>query len=221
MSAYALRLTEDRLSAQGRYARPLPAMNRVVYVLEGALAIGSGEQERSCKSNSAWHGAAECVAAAGPDGATVLRFELMRAGTPILSALGVDSKPLLEHPIRLDAQETYLMRCDRVDFELGGEAFPHRHQGGGIRCLIRGALQLRVGNEPSRAIAPGQAWFESGREPVYAAASREVPTSFIRCAILPGTIKGRSSIIYVNPADATRGKPRQYTVFVDEPIVLS
>jgi hypothetical protein len=55
---------------------------------------------------------------------------------------------------------------------------------------------------------------------VYAAASRDHPTSFIRCSILPRAIKGQSSIIYVNPEDAEYGKPRQYTVFVDEPIEL-
>jgi len=30
------------------------------------------------------------------------------------------------------------MRCDRVDFDLGAEALPHRLKGGGIRCLVHG-----------------------------------------------------------------------------------
>jgi hypothetical protein len=77
-----------------------------------------------------------------------------------------------------------------------------------------------VGDEPPLAIQAGQAWFESGREPVYAAASPDTPTSFIRCTILPRAIKGERSIMYVDPRDASRGKPRQYTVFVDEPIDL-
>jgi hypothetical protein len=37
---------------------------------------------------------------------------------------------------------------------------------------------------------------------------------------LPLEILGQSSIIYVNPEDARRGRPRRYTVFVDEPIVI-
>jgi hypothetical protein len=35
---------------------------------------------------------------------------------------------------------------------------------------------------------------------------------------LPRAIRGQSSILYVDPEDGKRGRPRQYTVFVDEPI---
>ena len=55
---------------------------------------------------------------------------------------------------------------------------------------------------------------------MYAAASPESPTSFIRVSILPRAIRGERSIIYVDPEDAGRGRPRKYTIFVDEPIEL-
>jgi len=61
---------------------------------------------------------------------------------------------------------------------------------------------------------------ESGREPVLAKASPETATAFVRVSILPQEIRGQSSIVYVDPADAGRGRPRQYTVYVDEPVVL-
>jgi hypothetical protein len=67
---------------------------------------------------------------------------------------------------------------------------------------------------------PWDAWFESGREPVRAVASKDEDTSFIRVAVLPAEIRGKSSIVYVDAADAARSKPRTYTVFVDEPIAL-
>ena len=50
------------------------------------------------------------------------------------------------------------------------------------------------------------------------AASQE--TSFIRFSILPAAIRGQSSILYVDPAAAGSGRPRRYTVYVDEPIAL-
>jgi hypothetical protein len=150
---------------------------------------------------------------AQPRGATLLRYELVREG-----ARAADP-PLLAHGVALDPGGAYLMRCDRVDFDLGGEALPHGHKGGGIRCLVQGALELRVEGEPDRVIRPGEAWFESGREPVYARASATELTSFIRCSILPREIRGQSSIVYVNPADAG-SKPRTYTVLADEPIEL-
>jgi len=84
---------------------------------------------------------------------------------------------------------------------------------------VQGTLELRVEGEPHRVIRAGEAWFESGREAVYARASATAPTSFIRCAILPRELRGRSSIVYVDPNDAG-SKPRRYTVYVDEPIEL-
>jgi quercetin dioxygenase-like cupin family protein len=107
-----------------------------------------------------------------------------------------------------------------VDFEPGGIAPPHRHRGGGIRCLLRGRLEVTVGEGAPRAVTPGEAWFESGREPVRAVSSREMETSFVRVSVLPAEIRGQSSILYVDPADAGRGRPRRYTVYVDEPIAL-
>ena len=86
--------------------------------------------------------------------------------------------------------------------------------------LLRGRLEVTVGDAPMRTMKPGDAWFESGREPVLAVAAADEDTSFIRVAVLPAEILGRSSIVYVDPAEATRSRPRTYTVFVDEPISL-
>lgn len=215
MTGYGLRVLRDRLEA-GR-GLGLSPMNRVLYAVEGRVSTESSGQPRALDVNEAWHGATACTLVAGAGGATLLRYELVRAGTA--AATSPASRVLLEHEIRLDPAAQYLMRCDRVDFDLGGEALPHRHKGGGIRCLIAGALDLRVEGEPDRTIHSGEAWFESGREPVYARASAQQPTSFIRCSILPREIRGQSSIMYVDPKDAA-SRPRRYTVFVDEPIDL-
>jgi quercetin dioxygenase-like cupin family protein len=218
MDGFVLRLARDRFPA-GKVMRPLPAGNRVLYVVEGDLSVDASGPPVAIGASGAWHGALACTASAGAAGATVLRYELARAGTPATAAAGAGTMALLERPIRLDSDAKYLMRCDRVDFDPGGEARPHGHRGGGIRCLLTGTLELRIEGEPDRVIQPGQAWFESGREPVHALASATEPTSFIRCSILPREIRGQSSIVYVDPRDAGR-RPRRYTVFVDEPIEL-
>jgi hypothetical protein len=70
-------------------------------------------------------------------------------------------------------------------------------------------------------IRPGEAWFERGPEPVYAAASTAEPTSFVRVMILPVALVGKSSIRYVDPADQDKPKTQTYTVFVDQPIDLT
>ena len=217
-SGYSLRLCEDTLGVSGRYS--LRALNRVLYVRRGALVTVTGAREVSLLEDQAWYGAEACEVCAGGAGATVLRCELIRGSVPV-DGPGSAAKVLLEHPIDLDPRAEYLMRADRVDFAPGGVALPHRHRGGGVRCLIAGALDVTVGEAPARRVMPGGAWFESGREPVFAVSSKDEPTSFVRVAILPREIRGRTSIMYVDPNDAERGRPRTYTVYVDEPIDIT
>ncbi len=220
---FSLRLSEDRLAAKVGYSRPLAARLRVLYVAGGQITVSCGTTQARVDSGNAWFGTEECTAKAGPEGARVLRYELVKGsltGTGVPSGSGVDSKFLLEHPIALDPDGKHLLRCDRVDFDPGGEALPHGHRGGGIRCLLMGRLDVKVADGPFRTMRPGDAWFESGREPVHAAPSKEEATSFIRVSILPREIQGESSIMYRDPADAARSKPRRYTVFVDDPIEI-
>jgi quercetin dioxygenase-like cupin family protein len=216
--AFTLRLSEDHLAA-GRILR-LPAVNRVLYVVDGDARVATGGEELAVSADTARHAASACVVASGRAGARLLRYELLAdSATGATCATGLTTTRLLEHPIVLRPEHAYLMRCDRVDFDPGGEALPHGHKGGGIRCLIAGTLEVRVGGAPGRLMRPGDAWFESGREPVHAIASSEAPTSFIRVAILPREIRGQSSIVYVDPAHASI-RPRRYRVYVDEPIEL-
>jgi len=217
-SNYALRLCEDALPSDGRLA--LPPRARVIYVKRGGVVVASAGRDSRVAEDQAWHGAVACSVTAGSGGATLWRWELIRGAVAAEDSHAGTKRVLLEHAIDLDLGAEYLMRADRVDFAPGGVALPHRHRGGGIRCLVAGTLDVTVGDRPARRITPGGAWFESGREPVLAVASKDDATSFIRVAILPREIRGRTSIIYVNPSDAERGRPRTYTVFVDEPIAL-
>lgn len=228
LSLFGLRLAEDKFTARVGYPEPLGARPRVLYVLSGQLTVWSGGAEAGVDQGKAWFGVGDCTAKAGPNGARVLRYELLKGssgrgagtGTGLPSGSVVESKLLLEHAIELDAEAKCLMRCDRVDFDPGGEALPHGHRGGGIRWLLHGRLDVKVADGPFRTMRPGDAWFESGAEPVHAVASKDEPTSFIRVSILPREIQGKSSIMYVNPEDAARSKPRRYTVFVDDPVEL-
>ena len=217
-SGYTLRLCEDTLPTAGRGA--LGALNRVLYARRGTVRLVAAERDTRLAEGEARHGAHGCAVHGGEAGATVLRYELLRGPAPLDTMSVGATKVLLEHAIDLDPSAEYLMRADRVDFAPGGVALPHRHRGGGIRCLLAGALEVTVGETPARTVTPGGAWFESGREPVLAVASKHEPTSFVRVAILPREILGRTSIMYVDPKDAERGRPRTYTVFVDEPIEI-
>ncbi len=215
---FTLSLCEDTLPPGSGAA--LAALNRVLYVRQGSVTVSIIAGETRVAEGAAWHGAQACRITAAESGGTVLRYELTRAAAPERVTEGT-TRVLLEHAIDLDPQADYLMRADRVDFAPGGVALPHRHRGGGIRCLIAGSLEVTVGQTPARQVTPGGAWFESGREPVLAIASKDEATSFVRVAILPREIRGRTSIMYVDPKDAERGRPRTYTVYVDEPIEIA
>jgi hypothetical protein len=214
-SGYTLRLLEDQLASRRLV---LPALNRLLYARRGALVVATPAGQTRVPESQAWHGADACEVGADDGDATALRWELARGAGPRAGEHGGVSTTLLDHPIDLVPGAAYLMRADLVEFALGGVALPHRHRGGGIRCLLGGSLDVTVGDAPARRVTPGGAWFESGREPVLAVASKDEPTSFVRVAILPREIRGRTSIMYVDPADAERGRPRTYTVYVDEPI---
>jgi len=213
---YSLRLIDDTLTPGAHHRPALGAAAGVLYVATGDLhGEGDGAAAAPLESGRARLAGTSGTTVAGASGARILRFELVRQPPP--PACG---RVLLEHPMALAPGGSWLIRCDRVDFHRGGIALPHRHQGGGIRCLLRGRLDVTVGQGTARAMRPWDAWFESGKEPVLAVSSKDEDTSFIRVSLLPVEIRGKSSMIYVDPGDVARSKPRTYTVYVDEPIAL-
>ena len=213
---YSLRLIEDTLAPGARYTPALGSAAGVLYLAAGDIRVEGEAAAAARLEPGRARFAGKCGAAvAGASGARVLRFELVRQPPP-----PAGGRVLLEHPMALDPRASWLLRCDRVDFDRGGTALPHRHRGGGIRCLLRGRLDVTVGEGAARVMRPWDAWFESGREPVLAVSAKDEETSFIRVSVLPAEIRGKSSMMYVDPAAAARSKPRTYTVYVDEPIAL-
>jgi quercetin dioxygenase-like cupin family protein len=222
MVAYVLLLLEDKYGPEAAFPGSLASRPRVLFSDRGRVTVRSGGADASLEGGQAWFGVDECMARAGSEGARVLRYELVKGegGSGSRSGAGVESRVLLEQAIELNPSAQYLMRCDRVEFDPGGEALPHGHRGGGIRCLLQGRLDVKVADGPFRTMRPGDAWFESGKEPVHAVASKDEPTSFIRVSILPRELQGKSSIVYVDQGTAARSRPRRYTVFVDDPIEI-
>ncbi len=212
MASFVLALHADRLEAKAALPAPLAAANRVIYVREGGATLRAGGQAATLAANSAWHGAVGCEVTAGANGATLLRWELTRAGSP-------GGRPALAHAIELADPDGYLMRCDRVDFPPGGIAYTHTHRGPGIRCLLAGEIRVEVDGH-AHAVKPGEAWFEAGPDPVLAFASDRDATAFARVMILPRALQGKSSIRYVRPEDQDKPKTQKYQVFCDEPIIL-
>lgn len=136
-----------------------------------------------------------------------LRWELGDAGQGVALSAELD----------VDLSEAWLIRCDRVDFPPGGVAYLHRHPGPGIRRLLFGVITIESAGHTA-TYGAGEAWFESGPEPVFAAASASEETAFVRVMILPREWAGKRTIRYANEEDEDKPKTQRATVFLDEPI---
>ncbi len=214
MPDHLLRLSRDDFDANAALDAALPAAIRAIYVAGGMVSIRAGGGTATLSANSAlFHTGPLSIAASG-QGACLLRYEL-DPGDGVPAGAGVRSEQKLEATLPLDDPEGYLLRCDKVELPPGGIAYTHTHQGGGIRCLLKGGFNVLVHGETT-GLGEFDAWFEAGPDPVYAWAPDDAPGHFSRVMILPRRLKGRSSIRYVDPADADKPKLQKYTVFVDE-----
>ena len=219
---YEIRLYLDQLAPQAVVQMPLnSAPVRAIYVVSGGLRLGSGGATATLGANSAWHNRGAVRVGAGHLATVALRWEVAARGAPNapLSGVGITSMLLHSATLALDPAREYLLRCDRVDFPPGGEAFLHTHSGGGIRCVLFGAIEIHTKGERT-PYGPIAAWFEAGPDPVYAAASKTEPTAFARVMVLPRSLLGKSSISYVNAEDLAKPKSQSYQVFIDAPVEL-
>ena len=153
------------------------------------------------------HGAQNAVVQELDDGTTLV-WELL------------DAEPkgaLLAAPVTVEPG--WLMRHDRVDFPPGGIAYRHTHPGPGIRYLLHGSIRIETAAE-RHDYGSGEAWFESGPEPVLATASPSEESAFVRVLLLPPEWAGKRTIRYVDPADEDRPKLQRPTVYGEYPIAF-
>ena len=156
-----------------------------------------------------WHGAAVSVGHELDDG-TSLQWELLEEAP---------ADALLSAEVELDPEVEWLLRLDRVDFPPGGVAYRHTHPGPGIRYLLFGSIRIESGGE-THDYGVDEPWFESGPEPVFAAASATEPSAFVRGMLLPREWAGKRTIRYVDPADEEKPKLQRATVFLEQPVAL-
>ena len=125
---------------------------------------------------------------------------------------------LLSRFVQLDPFASWVVRCDRIDFPLGGIARLHTHPGPGIRYLLQGELEVEVEGRTS-FYGAGGAWFESGPDPVVARASSHIATSFVRALVLPAEWAGKRTIRYLDPMDGVEVR-QSASVLLEHAIAL-
>ena len=191
-------------------ALALRAGARMIFLVHGGVTIAG----RALRDGEAWCGEDAATITAGGEGATCWRYEF--ASPPAPAAAGVSVREKLSVTLEELPAGELLLRGDSVAFPPGGCAYRHTHQGPGIRCLIEGGIRIDTAGG-STSYGPGGAWYESGPEPVFAQAA-DRPSRFIRMMILPRALLGKSSLQFVDPADAKKPRAQQYQILADAPI---
>jgi len=110
-----------------------------------------------------------------------------------------------------------VLRCDRVDFPPGGVAYRHTHPGPGLRVLLHGRIRIETQGK-SHEYGPFEWWYETGPDPVFAAASETEETAFVRVLVLPAEWAGKRTITYVDPADEEKPKLQRARVYLEHPL---
>jgi quercetin dioxygenase-like cupin family protein len=131
-------------------------------------------------------------------------------------AAHVDGHALVWELTDRPAEES-VMRCDRVDFPPGSVAHLHTHPGPGLRVLLAGRIRIDTQGE-SHEYGPFEWWYETGPDPVFAAASETEQTAFVRVLVLPAEWAGRRTITYVDPADEDKPKLQRARVYLERPL---
>ncbi len=109
----------------------------------------------------------------------------------------------------------WLVRCDRVDFPPGSVAYTHTHPGPGLRVLLFGRITIDT-QGTTHEYGPFEWWYETGPDPVFAAASGDEETAFVRVLVLPAEWEGKRTIRYVDPADDDKPKLQRARVYFEQ-----
>ena len=183
---YTLRLYHDSYAPDSRTAEDLEAQHGIAYVLKGSATI-NGEavgQDKAvyCKDVA-------CVEA-GPDGAVVWRWELVRTEEPnnIAWGDGIASRLRMSRHIRmfeLVPTSKWLFRLDSI-YNNRGSTGLHSHPGSGIRCMLEGHLRVESDKgESSDNSLTGDCWYEEGSYPLISTSDPVETADFLRGMVLP------------------------------------
>jgi hypothetical protein len=137
--------------------------------------------------------------------------------TAIFGAARVDGHALVWELAGDPGPGEWLLRCDRVTFPPGSVAYRHTHPGPGIRVLLLGRIRIETKGE-AREYSPFESWYETGQDPVFAAASESEETSFVRVLLLPREWEGKRTVHYLDPADEDKPKLQRARILLEEPV---
>ena len=81
--------------------------------------------------------------------------------------------------------------------------------------LLKGRIRIETRGE-SHEYGPFESWYEAGADPVYAVASDDEDTAFVRVMLVPRELEGRRTIRYVNPEDEDKPKLQRSRIYLEQ-----
>lgn len=183
---YTLRHYHDRLNADAITIPDLQAQHSILYIHEGSAAING----QIVKKDAALYCRDVSQLMAGPDGAQIWRWDLVRTAEPnnLAQGEGIESHLRMSRRIRmfeLVPTSKWLFRLDCIVDNEGSTGL-HSHPGSGIRCMIEGQLRVESDKgECSDNNHPGDCWYEEGSYPLISTSDPGNKATFLRGMILP------------------------------------
>ena len=83
--------------------------------------------------------------------------------------------------------------------------------------LLKGRIRIDT-QGASHEYGPLESWYETGPDPVFAAASETEETAFVRVLLLPREWEGKRTISYVDPADEEKPKLQRARIYLEQPL---
>lgn len=183
---YTLRLYHDSYSPDSRTAEDLEAQHSIAYVLKGSATVNG----RALAEDEALYCKDVTAVEAGPEGATIWRWELVRTDSPnsLAHGDGVLSRLRMSRRIRmfeLVPTSKWLFRLDCI-YNNRGSTGLHSHPGSGIRCMLNGHLRVESEKgECSDNRLTGDCWYEEGSYPLVSTSDPGETADFLRGMVLP------------------------------------
>jgi hypothetical protein len=181
---YTIRLYHDRYEP-GKIAN-LEAQHSNVYVFDGSAAVNGERLEK----DTAAYARDVLRIEAGPEGATVWRWDLVRATEPnnLVAGEGVVSRLRMSRCIKmfeLVPTSKWLFRLDAIT-DMSGSTGLHSHPGSGIRCMLEGQMRVESDKgESSDNRGSGSCWYEEGSYPLVSTCDPGNMAHFLRGMVLP------------------------------------
>jgi len=183
---YTLRLYHDVYAPHARAIPDLEAQHSIDYVLSGEMTVNG----QTVSHDTALYWKDVATVEAGPEGAIVWRWELVRTETPnnLACGDGVSSRLHMSRRIRMFAlvpTSKWLFRLDCI-YNNRGSTGLHSHPGSGIRCMLAGHLRVESDKgESSDNRLTGDCWYEEGSYPLVSTSDPGDTADFLRGMVLP------------------------------------